>query len=178
MSSLAACFRSAAAFLKLYLFFFWLYWCTSRRFPFQKTRPKTKPFIQRGEAPYRKQEAQRRPYGQPDSPSGHNATAVRRPFQLRRRWEHLSQTRKIPLEDFNVKWAKWNEDSCEWDGWCGLLCMQHRTQGSRISILFCRGTRAGQCRQSSRLGGKRARRYFFFTEDSRYMMGYEWHGES
>nr|XP_040026522.1 UAP56-interacting factor-like isoform X1 [Gasterosteus aculeatus aculeatus] len=61
----------------------------------QKTRPKTKPFIQRGEAPYRKQEAQRRPYGQPDPPSGHNATAVRRPFQLRRRpMPPVQQTRR------------------------------------------------------------------------------------
>ncbi|KAL6104245.1 fyttd1 [Pungitius sinensis] len=51
----------------------------------QKTRPKTKPFIQRTEAPYRKQEAQRRPFRQPDPPNGHNATSVRRPFQLRRR---------------------------------------------------------------------------------------------
>ncbi|XP_054452467.1 UAP56-interacting factor-like [Anoplopoma fimbria] len=51
----------------------------------QKTRQKTKPFIQRTEAPYRKPEVQRRPYRQPDPPRGQNATSVRRPFQLRRR---------------------------------------------------------------------------------------------
>ncbi|XP_042354040.1 UAP56-interacting factor-like [Plectropomus leopardus] len=51
----------------------------------QKTRPKTKPFIQRTEALYRKPELQRRPYRQPDPQRGQNATAVRRPFQLRRR---------------------------------------------------------------------------------------------
>ncbi|TNN54356.1 UAP56-interacting factor [Liparis tanakae] len=52
----------------------------------QKTRPKTKSFNQRTEAPYRKQELQRRPYRQPELLIGQNVTAVRRPFQLRRRW--------------------------------------------------------------------------------------------
>lgn len=51
----------------------------------QKARQKTKPFIQRTEAPYRKPEVQRRPYRQPDPQRVQNATAVRRPFQLRRR---------------------------------------------------------------------------------------------
>lgn len=51
----------------------------------QKTRQKTKPFIQRTETPYRKPEVQRRPYRQPDPQRSQNATAVRRPFQLRRR---------------------------------------------------------------------------------------------
>ncbi|KAM9350234.1 UAP56-interacting factor-like [Symphorus nematophorus] len=51
----------------------------------QKTRQKTKPFIQRPEAPYRKPEVQRRPYRQPDPQRGQNATSVRRPFQLQRR---------------------------------------------------------------------------------------------
>ncbi|XP_069568610.1 UAP56-interacting factor-like [Brachyistius frenatus] len=41
----------------------------------QKPRQRTRPFTQRPEAPYRRPEAQRGP----------NATAVRRPFQLRRR---------------------------------------------------------------------------------------------
>ncbi|XP_068557703.1 UAP56-interacting factor-like [Cebidichthys violaceus] len=61
----------------------------------QKTRQKTKPFIQRTDAPYRKQEAQRRPYRQPDPPRGQNATPVRRPFQLRRRpLPPVQQTRR------------------------------------------------------------------------------------
>lgn len=51
----------------------------------QKTRQKTRPFIQRPEAPYRKPEVQRRLYRQPDPQRGQNATPVRRPFQLRRR---------------------------------------------------------------------------------------------
>ncbi|XP_039999760.1 UAP56-interacting factor-like isoform X2 [Xiphias gladius] len=51
----------------------------------QKTRQKTRPFIQRTEAQYRKPEVQRRPYRQPDPQRGQNATSVRRPFQLRRR---------------------------------------------------------------------------------------------
>lgn len=51
----------------------------------QKTRPITKPFIQRHEAQYRKPEVQRRPYRQPDPQRGPNATSVRRPFQLQRR---------------------------------------------------------------------------------------------
>ncbi|XP_034558302.1 UAP56-interacting factor-like isoform X3 [Notolabrus celidotus] len=51
----------------------------------QKTRQKTKPFIQRPEAPYRKPEVQRRPYRQPDPQRGQNVTSVRRPFQLQRR---------------------------------------------------------------------------------------------
>ncbi|KAM6920344.1 UAP56-interacting factor-like [Lycodopsis pacificus] len=61
----------------------------------QKTRQKTKQFIQRTEAPYRKQEVQRRPYRQPDPPRGQNATPVRRPFQLRRRpLPPVQQTRR------------------------------------------------------------------------------------
>ncbi|KAM8851375.1 UAP56-interacting factor-like isoform 2-T2 [Spinachia spinachia] len=61
----------------------------------QKTKPKTKPFIQRTGAPYRKQEAQQRPYRQPEPPSSHNATPVRRPFQLRRRpMPPVQQTRR------------------------------------------------------------------------------------
>ncbi|KAE8291180.1 UAP56-interacting factor Forty-two-three domain-containing protein 1 [Larimichthys crocea] len=51
----------------------------------QKTRQKTKPFIQRPEAQYRKPEVQRRPYRQPDPQRGQNAAPVRRPFQLQRR---------------------------------------------------------------------------------------------
>ncbi|XP_056276487.1 UAP56-interacting factor-like [Pseudoliparis swirei] len=51
----------------------------------QKTRLKTKSFNQRTEAPNRKQELQRRPYRQPELLIGQNSTAVRRPFQLRRR---------------------------------------------------------------------------------------------
>ncbi|XP_034071313.1 UAP56-interacting factor-like isoform X2 [Gymnodraco acuticeps] len=51
----------------------------------QKTRPKAKPFIQRPEAPYRKPEAPRRPYRQPDPRRGQSAAGVRKPFQLRRR---------------------------------------------------------------------------------------------
>ncbi|XP_041659814.1 UAP56-interacting factor-like [Cheilinus undulatus] len=51
----------------------------------KKTRQKTKPFIQRPEAPYRKPEVQRRPYRQPDQQRGQNVTSVRRPFQLQRR---------------------------------------------------------------------------------------------
>ncbi|XP_040910376.1 UAP56-interacting factor-like isoform X2 [Toxotes jaculatrix] len=51
----------------------------------QKTRQKTRPFIQRSEAQYRKPEVQRRPYRQPDPQRGPNVTPVRRPFQLRRR---------------------------------------------------------------------------------------------
>ncbi|XP_075953256.1 UAP56-interacting factor-like [Anarhichas minor] len=61
----------------------------------QKTRQKTKPFIQRTEAPYRKQEVPRRPYRQPDPPRGQNATPVRRPFHLRRRpLPPVQQTRR------------------------------------------------------------------------------------
>lgn len=51
----------------------------------QKTKPKTRPFVQRSEVPYRKPEVQRRLYRQPDPQRAQNATAVRRPFQLRRR---------------------------------------------------------------------------------------------
>ncbi|KAM6990057.1 UAP56-interacting factor-like isoform 2-T2 [Tautogolabrus adspersus] len=51
----------------------------------QKTRQKTKPFIQRPEAQYRKPEVQRRPYRQPDQQRGQNITSVRRPFRLQRR---------------------------------------------------------------------------------------------
>ncbi|XP_062284752.1 UAP56-interacting factor-like isoform X1 [Scomber scombrus] len=51
----------------------------------QKTRQKTMPFIQRTETQYRKPEVQRRPYRQPDLQRAQNATAVKRPFQLRRR---------------------------------------------------------------------------------------------
>ncbi|XP_056246303.1 UAP56-interacting factor-like isoform X1 [Seriola aureovittata] len=53
--------------------------------PLQKTRQKTRPFIQRAEAQYRKPEGQRWPYRQPDPQGVQNATPVRRPFQLRRR---------------------------------------------------------------------------------------------
>ncbi|XP_068457166.1 UAP56-interacting factor-like [Clinocottus analis] len=61
----------------------------------QKTRQKIKPFNQRIEAPYRKQEVQRRPYRQPDPPRNQNATSVRRPFQLRRRpLPPVQQTRR------------------------------------------------------------------------------------
>ncbi|KAK9538926.1 hypothetical protein VZT92_004067 [Zoarces viviparus] len=61
----------------------------------QKTRQKTKPFIQRTEAPYRKQEVPRQPYRQPDPPRAQNATPVRRPFQLRRRpLPPVQQTRR------------------------------------------------------------------------------------
>lgn len=55
----------------------------------QKTRQKTRPFFQRPEAQYRKPEAPRRPYRQPDQQRGPNVPSVRRPFQLRRRWECL-----------------------------------------------------------------------------------------
>lgn len=51
----------------------------------QKTKQKTKPFIQRPEGQYRKPEGQRRPYRQPDPQRGQNVTSVRRPFQLQRR---------------------------------------------------------------------------------------------
>lgn len=51
----------------------------------QKTRQKTRPFIQRTEGQYRKPEVQRRPYRQPDPQRGQTAASVRRPFQLRRR---------------------------------------------------------------------------------------------
>ncbi|KAG8013989.1 UAP56-interacting factor [Nibea albiflora] len=51
----------------------------------QKTRQKTKPFIQRPEAQYRKPEVQRRQYRQPDPQRGQNAAPARRPFQLQRR---------------------------------------------------------------------------------------------
>ncbi|XP_060940381.1 UAP56-interacting factor-like isoform X2 [Limanda limanda] len=60
----------------------------------QKTRQKTRPFIQRTEAPYRKPEVQRRPYRQPDPQRG-PGTSVRRPFQLRRRpLPPVQQTRR------------------------------------------------------------------------------------
>ncbi|XP_027875311.1 UAP56-interacting factor isoform X1 [Xiphophorus couchianus] len=51
----------------------------------QKAR--TRPFIQRSEAQYRRPEVPRRPYRQPDPQRGQNAAASssRRPFQLRRR---------------------------------------------------------------------------------------------
>lgn len=51
----------------------------------QKTRQRTRPFIQNTEAQYRKPEVQRRPYRQAEPQRGQSATAVRRPFQLRRR---------------------------------------------------------------------------------------------
>ncbi|XP_043990570.1 UAP56-interacting factor-like isoform X2 [Gambusia affinis] len=54
----------------------------------QKARPRTRPFIQRSEAQYRRPEVPRRPYRQPDPQRGQNAAALsssRRPFQLRRR---------------------------------------------------------------------------------------------
>ncbi|KAF7661347.1 hypothetical protein LDENG_00263580 [Lucifuga dentata] len=51
----------------------------------QKTRLKTKSFIQRTETQYRKPEVQRRLHGQADPQRGQNATSIRRPFQLRRR---------------------------------------------------------------------------------------------
>ncbi|XP_019958711.1 UAP56-interacting factor [Paralichthys olivaceus] len=61
----------------------------------QKTRQKTRPFIQRTETPYRKPEVQRRPYRQPDPQRGQNTTSVRRPFQLRRRpLPPVQQTRR------------------------------------------------------------------------------------
>ncbi|KAG7227260.1 hypothetical protein INR49_013920 [Caranx melampygus] len=50
-----------------------------------KTRQKTRPFIQRAEAQYRKPEGQRWPNRQPDPQRAQNAAPVRRPFQLRRR---------------------------------------------------------------------------------------------
>ncbi|XP_032421366.1 UAP56-interacting factor isoform X2 [Xiphophorus hellerii] len=51
----------------------------------QKAR--TRPFIQRSEAQYRRLEVPRRPYRQPDPQRGQNAagSSSRRPFQLRRR---------------------------------------------------------------------------------------------
>ncbi|KAM4605068.1 UAP56-interacting factor-like isoform 2-T2 [Polymixia lowei] len=56
------------------------------RTPFtQKPGQKTRPFIQRSEAQYRRPEIQRRPYRQTDLQRGQNAAASRRPFQLRRR---------------------------------------------------------------------------------------------
>ncbi|XP_029380226.1 UAP56-interacting factor [Echeneis naucrates] len=51
----------------------------------QKTKPKTRPFVQRTEAQHRKPEGQRRLYRQPDQQRRQNAAPVRRPFQLRRR---------------------------------------------------------------------------------------------
>nr|XP_020479739.1 UAP56-interacting factor [Monopterus albus] len=51
----------------------------------QRTRQKTRPFIQRTEAQYRKLEVERWPYRQPDPHRSQNATPVRRPFHLRRR---------------------------------------------------------------------------------------------
>ncbi|XP_034469216.1 UAP56-interacting factor-like [Hippoglossus hippoglossus] len=60
----------------------------------QKTRQKTRPFIQRTETPYRKPEVQRRLYRQPDPQRG-PSTSVRRPFQLRRRpLPPVQQTRR------------------------------------------------------------------------------------
>lgn len=53
-------------------------------FYFQKTKPRTKPFVQRPDAQYGKQEVQRS-YRQPETQRGQNATTVRRPFRLQRR---------------------------------------------------------------------------------------------
>ncbi|KAM4728083.1 UAP56-interacting factor-like [Anableps anableps] len=51
----------------------------------QKTRQRTRPFVQRSEAQYRRPEVQRRPYRQPEPQRGQNTPASRRPFQLQRR---------------------------------------------------------------------------------------------
>uniref|UniRef100_A0A3Q4BSF0 UAP56-interacting factor n=1 Tax=Mola mola TaxID=94237 RepID=A0A3Q4BSF0_MOLML len=59
-----------------------------------KTRQKTKPFIQRPEAQYRKPEVQRRPYRQPDPQRGQNVTSVRRPFQLQRPLPAVQQAQR------------------------------------------------------------------------------------
>ncbi|KAM4557693.1 UAP56-interacting factor-like isoform 1-T1 [Fundulus diaphanus] len=50
----------------------------------QKTRPRTRPIMQRTEAQYRRAEVQRRLYRKPD-PQRDYSTTSRRPFQLRRR---------------------------------------------------------------------------------------------
>jgi len=63
---------------------------------YQKPGPRTRPFIQRNNAPYRKaevqqrrpyrqMEVQRRPYRQTELQRSQSTTPVRRPFQLRRR---------------------------------------------------------------------------------------------
>ncbi|XP_041848200.1 UAP56-interacting factor-like [Melanotaenia boesemani] len=51
----------------------------------QKPRQRTRPFIQRSEAPYRRPEVQRRLYRQPDLQRGQTTASARRPFQLQRR---------------------------------------------------------------------------------------------
>lgn len=63
-------------------------WRSSTSPPFfQKRRQKPRPFFQRTDVPFRKPEVQRRLYRQPDPQRSQNAASVRRPFQLRRRWE-------------------------------------------------------------------------------------------
>uniref|UniRef100_A0A3Q3QA80 UAP56-interacting factor n=1 Tax=Monopterus albus TaxID=43700 RepID=A0A3Q3QA80_MONAL len=67
-----------------------------------RTRQKTRPFIQRTEAQYRKLEVERWPYRQPDPHRSQNATPVRRPFHLRRRplppvQQTQREARKRPL---------------------------------------------------------------------------------
>lgn len=54
-------------------------------FHFKKMKQRTKPFVQRPDAQYRKLEAQRRLYRQPEQQRGQNLTTVRRPFRLQRR---------------------------------------------------------------------------------------------
>ncbi|XP_047223170.1 UAP56-interacting factor-like isoform X2 [Girardinichthys multiradiatus] len=49
------------------------------------SQQRTRPFIQRSEAQYRRPEVQRRLYRQPDPQRGQNTTMSRRPFQLQRR---------------------------------------------------------------------------------------------
>lgn len=51
----------------------------------QKPGPRTRPFIQRSNVPYRKPEVQRRPYRQTDLQRSQSTAPVKRPFQLRRR---------------------------------------------------------------------------------------------
>lgn len=51
---------------------------------FQKMKQRTKPFVQ-PDGQYRRMEAQRRSYRQPEQLRGQNPTALRRPFRLQRR---------------------------------------------------------------------------------------------
>ncbi|XP_028986921.1 UAP56-interacting factor-like [Betta splendens] len=61
----------------------------------QKTRQRTRPFIQRADAQYMKPEVQSQLYRQPDPQRGQGAITVKRPFQLRRRLlPPMQQTRK------------------------------------------------------------------------------------
>lgn len=53
-------------------------------FCFQKTKQSTKPFVQRPDGQYVKQEVQRS-YWQPEPQRGRNTVTVRRPFRLQRR---------------------------------------------------------------------------------------------